>query len=69
MPNAGLPIVEVEEREFLTSFQPAWLIRMDPRSCLGHLLHGCQAMADSLLVFVPDAQKHGALNLREADIR
>ena len=43
------------ERDFNTSIQPAWLMRTDLCSRLGYLQNGCEAMADSLLVFVPDA--------------
>ena len=49
------------------SIQPAWLMRTDLCSCLGHLQHGCEAMSDSLLVFVPHEQAHEACSvLKEA---
>ena len=40
------------ERKSTRSIQPAWLMRTDPFSCEGHLHNGCEAMADSLSVFV-----------------
>ena len=47
-------VVLMREREkFNTSIQSAWLMRTDLCSCLGHLQHGCEAMADSLLVLMP----------------
>ena len=32
-------------------------------SCLGHLQNGCEAMADSLLVFVPHEHTHRASSI------
>ena len=45
------------------SIQPAWLVWTDLCSCLGHLQNGCEAMADSLLVFVPHEQTHRACSI------
>ena len=44
--------------KFTTPIQPAWLMRTDLCSCLGHLQNGCEAMADGHLVFVPQEQTH-----------
>ena len=49
------------ERNCTTSIQPAWLMRTDLCSCLGHLQNGCEAMANSLLVLMP--QRHGAFSI------
>ena len=38
-------------------------MRTDLCSCLGHVQNGCEAMADSLLVFVPHEQAHGACSI------
>ena len=46
-----------------TSIQPAWLMRTDLCSCLGHLQNGCEAMANSLLVLMPHEQTHGAFSI------
>ena len=44
-------------------------MRTDLCSCLGHLQNGCEAMADRLLVFVPNEQAHGTCSiLKEAGI-
>ena len=51
------------ERNCTTSIQPAWLMRTDLCSCLGHLQNGCEAMANSLLVLVPHEQTHGAFSI------
>ena len=37
---------ERERENCTTSIQPAWLMRTDLCSCLGHLQNGCEAMAD-----------------------
>ena len=50
------------ERDCTTSIQPAWLMRTDLCSCLGHLQNGCEAMANSLLVLMPYEQTHGAFS-------
>ena len=49
--------VYLREKNFTTSIQPAWLIRTDLCSCLGHVQNGCEAMADSLMVFVPNDKR------------
>ena len=59
---------EREKRDFATSIQPAWLRRTGLCSCLGHLQkhhgqNGCEAMADSLLIFVPHEQTHRASSI------
>ena len=51
------------ERDWTTSIQPAWLMRTDLCSCLGHLQNGCEAMANSLLVLMPYEQTHGAFSI------
>ena len=38
-------------------------MKTDLCSCLGHLQNGCEAVADSLLVFVPYEQAHGACSI------
>ena len=45
------------------SIQPAWLMRTDLYSCLVHLQNGCEAMADSLLVFMPHKRTHRASSI------
>ena len=42
---------------------PAFLMKTDLGSCLGHLQNGCEAMADSHLVFVPHEQTHKACSI------
>ena len=54
---------EERERNCTTSIQPAWLMRTDLCSCLGHLQNGCEAMANSLLVLMPHEQTHGAFSI------
>ena len=51
------------ERNCTTSIQPAWLMRTDLCSCLGHLQNGCEAMANSLLVLMQHKQTHGAFSI------
>ena len=58
------PLRERErERDCTTSIQPAWLMRTDLCSCLGHLQNGCEAMANSLLALMPHEQTHGAFSI------
>ena len=45
--------IRERERNCTTAIQPAWLMRTDLCSCLGHLQNGCEAMANSLLVLMP----------------
>ena len=51
------------ERKCTTSIQPAWLMRTDLCSRLGHLQNGCEAMANSLFVLMPHEQTHGAFSI------
>ena len=57
------PNLSERERNCTTSIQPAWLMRTDLCSCLGHLQNGCEAMANSLLVLMPHEQTHGAFSI------
>ena len=56
-------LVSERERICTTSIQPAWLMRTDLCSCLGHLQNGCEAMANSLLVLMPHEHTHGAFSI------
>ena len=51
--NAGREKERGRDRNSSTSIQPAWLVRMDLCSDLGHVQSGCEAMTESLLVFAP----------------
>ena len=62
--DENLNIQEREkDRNCTTSIQPAWLMRTDLCSCLGHLQNGCEAMANSLLVPMPHELTHGAFSI------
>ena len=54
-------LIETETESFICPFSQHWLMRTDLCSCLGYLLNGCEAMADSLLVFMPHEQIQRAL--------